>query len=58
MAHIPVIDPQTATGEAKTLLDAVQSALGMVPNFIRVLANSHGSSGLSRAARHCRGRDA
>lgn len=40
MARIPVIDPQTATGEAKTLLDAVQSALGMVPNFIRVLANS------------------
>ena len=40
MARIPVIDPQTATGEAKTLLDAVQSSLGMVPNFIRVLANS------------------
>lgn len=40
MARIAVIDPQTATGEAKPLLDAVQSALGMVPNFIRVLANS------------------
>lgn len=40
MARVAVIDPQTATGEAKPLLDAVQSALGMVPNFIRVLANS------------------
>lgn len=40
MARVAVIDPQTATGEAKTLLDAVQSGLGMVPNFIRVLANS------------------
>ena len=40
MARVAVIDPQTATGEAKSLLDAVQLALGMVPNFIRVLANS------------------
>lgn len=40
MARVTVIDPQTATGETKQLLDAVQSGLGMVPNFIRVLANS------------------
>jgi uncharacterized peroxidase-related enzyme len=40
MARVAVVDPQTATGEAKQLLDAVQSGLGMVPNFIRVLANS------------------
>lgn len=40
MARVSVIDPNTATGEARALLDAVQSALGMVPNFIRVLANS------------------
>lgn len=40
MARVAVIDPQTATGEAKQLLDAVHSGLGMVPNFIRVLANS------------------
>ncbi|MDX2019021.1 MAG: peroxidase-related enzyme [Deltaproteobacteria bacterium] len=40
MARVTVIDPRTATGEAKQLLDAVQSGLGMVPNFIRVLANS------------------
>ncbi len=40
MSRVTVIDPNTATGEAKQLLDAVQSGLGMVPNFIRVLANS------------------
>lgn len=40
MARVAVIDPQTATGETKQLLDAVQSGLGIVPNFIRALANS------------------
>lgn len=40
MARVTVIDTKTATGEAKQLLDAVQSSLGVVPNFIRVLANS------------------
>jgi uncharacterized peroxidase-related enzyme len=40
MTRVAVIDPKTATGEAKQLLDAVQSGLGTVPNFIRVLANS------------------
>lgn len=40
MSRVTVIDPNTATGEAKLLLDAVQGALGMVPNLIRVLANS------------------
>ncbi|OYX45056.1 MAG: peroxidase [Rhodobacterales bacterium 32-67-9] len=40
MARVAVIDPKSATGDAKALLYAVQSALGMVPNFIRVLANS------------------
>lgn len=40
MARVALIDPQTATGEARSLLDAVQSGLGMVPNFIRILANS------------------
>lgn len=40
MARVAVIDPKTATGEARQLLDAVQAGLGMVPNFIRVLANS------------------
>ena len=40
MARVSVIDPATATGEAGQLLAAVQGSLGMVPNFIRVLANS------------------
>lgn len=40
MSRVPMIDPKTATGEAKRLLDAVQDGLGMVPNFIRVLAQS------------------
>lgn len=40
MARVDVVDLKAATGEAKELLDAVQSSLGMVPNFIRVLANS------------------
>jgi uncharacterized peroxidase-related enzyme len=40
MSRINVVDPQTAAGAARTLLDAVQSQLGVVPNFIRVLANS------------------
>ena len=40
MARVQVINPQTATGDAKMLLDAVQSQLGVTPNFIRVLANS------------------
>jgi uncharacterized peroxidase-related enzyme len=40
MSRLNVIDPATATGETKQLLDAVKTALGAVPNFIRVLANS------------------
>lgn len=40
MARVQVVNPQTATGETKALLDAVQAKLGVTPNFIRVLANS------------------
>lgn len=40
MARVQVINPQTATGDAKSLMDAVQAQLGVTPNFIRVLANS------------------
>lgn len=40
VARVAVIDPSTASGEAKELLDTVQHGLGMVPNFIRVLANA------------------
>lgn len=40
MARVNVVNPKTATGDAKALLDAVQSQLGVTPNFIRILANS------------------
>ena len=40
MARVQIVNPQTATGDAKSLLDAVQAQLGITPNFIRVLANS------------------
>lgn len=40
MSRINVVDPKTATGEVKALLDGVQQQLGSVPNFIRALANS------------------
>ncbi|MCA9639610.1 MAG: carboxymuconolactone decarboxylase family protein, partial [Myxococcales bacterium] len=40
MARINIVDPKTASGETKELLDGVQQALGATPNFIRVLANS------------------
>ena len=40
MSRIQPVDPRSASGEAKQLLDAVQSQLGATPNFIRVLARS------------------
>lgn len=40
MSRIKPIDPKTATGEARRLLDAVQAQLGITPNFVRVLAHS------------------
>jgi uncharacterized peroxidase-related enzyme len=40
MPRINALDPKTATGEAKVLLDAVQKQLGIIPNFVRVLAHS------------------
>jgi len=40
MARISPIDPASATGETKALLDAVQAKLGMTPNFLRVLGHS------------------
>lgn len=62
MSRVTPIDPRTATGETRKLLDAAQAQLGAVPNFLRVLAHSpkalgaflgmHGSlggAGLDRA---------
>jgi uncharacterized peroxidase-related enzyme len=40
MSRIHIIDPNAASGDARRLLDAVQSQLGATPNFTRVLANS------------------
>jgi uncharacterized peroxidase-related enzyme len=40
MSRILQINPQSATGKAKELLDAVQSKLGLVPNMTRAMANS------------------
>lgn len=40
MNRINVVNPDNATPEQKALLDAIQSQLGMVPNFLKVFANS------------------
>ncbi len=40
MSRINVIDHQNANAEQKSLLDAIQSQLGMVPNFLKIFANS------------------
>ncbi len=40
MSRVQIVDPKSATGEARRLLDAVQSQLGVTPNFIRLLARS------------------
>ena len=40
MSRINVINHDNANAEQKELLDAIQSQLGMVPNFLKVFANS------------------
>ncbi|WP_213805562.1 carboxymuconolactone decarboxylase family protein [Granulicella sp. dw_53] len=40
MSRLQPIDPSTATGKAKELLDAVKGKLGLVPNMTRVMAVS------------------
>jgi uncharacterized peroxidase-related enzyme len=40
MNRIQQIDPGSATGKTKQLLDAVNAKLGIVPNLTRVLANA------------------
>jgi uncharacterized peroxidase-related enzyme len=56
MSRINAIDPTTATGRAKELLDAVKSKMGAVPNLTRVMAASpavlEGYLGLSGALGH------
>jgi uncharacterized peroxidase-related enzyme len=40
MSRINVVTKKTADAEQKVLLDAIQSKLGMVPNFLAILAHS------------------
>jgi uncharacterized peroxidase-related enzyme len=40
MPRLEAIDPKTATGPAKQLLDGVQKKLGFTPNITRTMANS------------------
>lgn len=40
MSRVHIVDPQSASGPARQLLDAVHAQLGVTPNFIRVLANA------------------
>jgi uncharacterized peroxidase-related enzyme len=40
MSRFKSVDPATATGRTKELLDAVKQKFGMVPNITRLMANS------------------
>ncbi len=40
MPRLNAVDPESATGKAKELLDGVQAKIGMVPNLMRTFANS------------------
>lgn len=40
MSRINVVTPENANAEQKALFDAIHSQLGMVPNFLKVFANS------------------
>jgi uncharacterized peroxidase-related enzyme len=42
MPRLTPIDPTTATGEAKELLDGIQAAFGSTPNSFRGMANNTG----------------
>jgi AhpD family alkylhydroperoxidase len=40
MARINIVTPDSANPEQKALYDAIHAQLGMVPNFLKVFANS------------------
>ncbi|KON79794.1 peroxidase-related enzyme [Azoarcus sp. PA01] len=40
MARINVVTHETASAEQKALFDAIHSRLGIIPNFLKVFANS------------------
>lgn len=56
MQRINAIDPATATGRAKELLDGVQAAMGVIPNLMKTLAHSpaalEGYLNLNKALAH------
>lgn len=63
MSRLDAIDPLTATGKAKALLDAVHRKLGLIPMMTRVMAASPvvlesypGMSGALAAVTSTRGR--
>ncbi len=45
MPRLEAVDPSTATGKSKELLDGIQAKLGMTPNILRAgkLAGCAGS---------------
>jgi hypothetical protein len=38
--RLNTIDPEIAVGEVKSIFDTVEDELGMVPNSMRIMANS------------------
>ena len=40
MSRLKAISPESATGKARDLLEAVNAKLGMVPNMMRAMANA------------------
>ncbi len=40
MSRISAVNPESAEGKTKALLDGVQAKLGMTPNMMRTMANS------------------
>jgi uncharacterized peroxidase-related enzyme len=41
MQKINALDPATTTGKTKDLFNAIEGKLGMVPNMMRTMGNSH-----------------
>jgi uncharacterized peroxidase-related enzyme len=39
-SRLPLVDPVTATGDAKAVLDQAKAMFGSVPNMVRSMANS------------------
>ena len=40
MSRIAAIEPEVSTGKKKQIFDGVKGKLGMVPNMLKVMANS------------------